>query len=86
MEQILSRNYPDALKGYGGDIVLVGINYDKNAPAGERKHSCRIRKLHCDIPEASKKNHIGTAKGKFLCPEDAHVYDDEISGMFGGKE
>ena len=86
VEQILSRNYPDALKGYGGDIVLVGINYDKNAPAGERKHSCRIRKLHCDIPEASKKNRIGTAKGKFLCPEDAHIYDDEISGMFGGKE
>ena len=42
IEQILNKKYPDALKGYGSDILLVGINYDKNAPAGERKHSCKI--------------------------------------------
>ncbi len=40
--QILDRNYPDALKGYGSDILLVGVNYDKDAPAGKRKHTCRI--------------------------------------------
>ncbi|MBR4694546.1 MAG: AAA family ATPase, partial [Selenomonadaceae bacterium] len=45
IEQILRKEYPDSLKGYGGDILLVGVNYDKNAPAGERKHSCRIVKM-----------------------------------------
>ena len=45
IEQILRKNYPDSLKGYGGDILLVGVNYDKNAPSGERKHSCRIVKM-----------------------------------------
>lgn len=43
--QILDRKYPDALKGYGGDILLVGVNYDKEAPAGRRKHTCRIVKV-----------------------------------------
>ena len=44
IRQIQSRNYPEALKNFGGDIMLVGISYDKNAPAGARKHSCRIVK------------------------------------------
>lgn len=41
IEQIQSRRYPNAVKGYGGDILLVGINYDKRAPAGKREHQCR---------------------------------------------
>ena len=42
IEQIEKMEYPDALRGYRGEILLVGINYNKDAPAGERKHSCRI--------------------------------------------
>ena len=42
--QIKERRYPDAIKRYGGNILLVGINYDKNAPAGKRKHECVIEK------------------------------------------
>ncbi len=42
--QIKNRRYPEAVKGYGGEILLVGINYDRNAPAGKRKHQCRIEK------------------------------------------
>jgi len=42
IEQIKSRKYPEALRGYGGDILLVGINYDKNALAGKRKYTCVI--------------------------------------------
>ena len=42
--QIHSRQYPEVLKGLGKEILLVGINYDKNAPAGQRRHSCRIEK------------------------------------------
>lgn len=42
--QIKNRRYPEAVKGYGGEILLVGISYDRNAPAGKRKHQCRIEK------------------------------------------
>jgi len=43
--QIKDRHYPDALKDFGGDILLVGINYDKDAPAGKRKHECVIEQV-----------------------------------------
>ena len=42
IEQIRDKHYPDAIKDYGGEILLVGINYDKDAPAGKRKHTCVI--------------------------------------------
>ena len=45
IDQIKERRYPDAIKDYGGDVLLVGINYDKDAPAGKRKHECVIEKM-----------------------------------------
>ena len=39
--QIKNNDYPQALKGYGGDMLLVGINYD----AKSKKHTCRIEAL-----------------------------------------
>lgn len=45
IDQILKKNYPAALKNCGSDVILVGINYDKTAPSGQRKHSCRIMHL-----------------------------------------
>lgn len=42
IEQIREKHYPDAIREYGGEILLVGINYDKDAPAGKRKHTCII--------------------------------------------
>jgi len=45
IDQILRKHYPDSLKDYGGEILLVGINYDKSEPAGERKHTCKIVKV-----------------------------------------
>lgn len=36
--QIKNKDYPLALKNYGGDILLVGINYDIKS----KKHTCRI--------------------------------------------
>lgn len=47
--QIKKRNYPAAIKEFGGEILLVGINYDKDAPVGERKHTCVIENIKCDI-------------------------------------
>lgn len=40
--QIKNKRYPEAIKGYGGKILLVGISYDREAPAGKRKHQCGI--------------------------------------------
>ena len=45
IDQIHDKNYPDVLKGLGSEILLVGINYDKDAPAGKRRHTCRIEKI-----------------------------------------
>lgn len=42
--QIIRKEYPAALQNYGSDILLVGINYDKDAPPGNRKHNCKIIK------------------------------------------
>lgn len=40
INQIRERQYPASLKDYAGNILLVGINYDKET----KKHSCRIEK------------------------------------------
>ena len=45
LNQIRSRNYPAVFESYGSDILLVGLNYDKNAKPGERHHTCRIEKI-----------------------------------------
>ena len=42
IHQILGKHYPDQLKDYRSRLLLVGINYDKDAPAGKRKHTCKI--------------------------------------------
>ncbi len=44
IDQILAKHYPEVLKDYGSEILLVGINYDKDALAGEKKHECKIVK------------------------------------------
>ena len=36
--QIKKKDYPQALEGYGGDILLVGISYD----AKSKEHTCKI--------------------------------------------
>jgi hypothetical protein len=40
--QIRSKNYSDSLKDYAGEVLLVGINYDKES----KEHQCIIEK--CD--------------------------------------
>ena len=41
IDQIKNKNYLDCLNEYRGEIVLVGINYDKES----KKHSCKIEKV-----------------------------------------
>ena len=44
-DQIKSRNYPQVLEHYAGNILIVSVNYDKDAGGdGFKKHSCRIEK------------------------------------------
>lgn len=43
--QIREKRYFDALKDYGGDILLVGISYDREAGDDKRKHTCAIEKI-----------------------------------------
>ncbi|HBA97381.1 MAG TPA: hypothetical protein DCZ23_04650, partial [Lachnospiraceae bacterium] len=37
IEQIKNKHYTDSLVSYNGDILLAGINYNKN----NKKHDCR---------------------------------------------
>lgn len=41
LEQIKNKNYPTLLKGYVGEMVLVGINYDVKT----QDHSCKIERI-----------------------------------------
>ena len=46
IRQIHENRYEGDLKKYFGDLLLVGINYDKNAKgANAKKHSCVIEKV-----------------------------------------
>ncbi len=40
VRQIKDKKYPDALKNYSGEVVLVGINYEKDKK--DAGHSCKI--------------------------------------------
>ena len=42
IQQIKDRNYTQALDGYVGEILLIGVNYDKDSP--DKPHSCIIEK------------------------------------------
>lgn len=40
IEQIHDKHYPDQIKDYVGNVILVGISYD-----GEKRHECVIEKI-----------------------------------------
>ncbi len=48
IDQIRQKHYPDVLKDYGGELLLVGIAYDRNAGEDRRKHTCRIERICAD--------------------------------------
>ena len=43
IRQIVEKNYLQALEGYSGQVLLVGISYDKET----KKHECQIRSVEC---------------------------------------
>ena len=40
IQQIKLKNYPSKIAEYTGDLLLVGINYDKKS----KQHTCKIEK------------------------------------------
>ena len=47
LSQIKDRKYTQALEGYSGEVLLVGVNYDKDNK--NKPHSCVIEKLVYDV-------------------------------------
>ncbi len=44
-DQVRDRNYPQALEHYAGNLLVVSVNYDRDAKGGEfKRHSCRIER------------------------------------------
>ncbi len=41
IEQIKQKKYVECLKDYSGEILLVGINYNKD----DKQHTCKIEKI-----------------------------------------
>ncbi|SEA52566.1 PD-(D/E)XK nuclease superfamily protein [Pseudobutyrivibrio sp. ACV-2] len=41
ISQIENKNYPEIIKAFSGDILMVGINYDEKT----KRHSCKINRL-----------------------------------------
>jgi hypothetical protein len=48
IDQIMKKKHPVILKNIGCPILLVGITYNKDAKAGEKKHSCIITEYRND--------------------------------------
>ena len=42
--QIKEKKYAGALKGYGEEVILVGVSYDRES----KKHECVIEKVMVD--------------------------------------
>lgn len=47
IEQIKEKQYVQSLKGYSGEVILVGVNYAAGKDGNEefKKHECRIEKI-----------------------------------------
>lgn len=45
IDQIKRKEYKNLVAEYTGDIILVGINYDKDGPEG-KKHTCKIERIN----------------------------------------
>lgn len=46
LKQIKDRRYPQVLEGYAGEVLLVGVNYDRDSV--DKPHSCVIEKMVWD--------------------------------------
>ena len=61
IDQIKRKEYPAKIADYTGDILLVGINYDKES----KQHTCKIERYHpllyvCTMCVRKKHNRSGS--------------------------
>lgn len=54
ISQIRNKQYPDALCDYVGEVVLVGINYDK-----AKGHTCKIDRISKESVRENRSEKIG---------------------------
>lgn len=45
IDQIIKKKYPSVLEHINRTILLVGITYDRDEDAGERRHQCKITEV-----------------------------------------
>ncbi|MCR4801614.1 MAG: PD-(D/E)XK nuclease domain-containing protein [Lachnospiraceae bacterium] len=43
LDQIREKKYVEALKGYKGEVILVGISYEKRSE--NKEHACKIDRV-----------------------------------------
>ena len=60
LQQIKDRDYAQALAGFSGEILLVGINYDRENR--EKPHRCVIEKSGPQYAEAAKERALSAGK------------------------
>ena len=65
IKQIKERQYGEALKGYAGEIVLVGINYDKKT----KNHECTIERTSDKFPINTTEKRVGTTGREAITTE-----------------
>lgn len=49
IDQILRKQYPERVAQYAGELLLVGINYDKKV----KNHECKIIKTTTDSTDST---------------------------------
>ena len=70
VDQIRRRNYPQKLEHYEGNIILVGVNYDKdlsNDSESYKHHNCTIEKVNCLIKNYKASSADQSSSFVWLC-------------------
>lgn len=74
IKQIKERQYGEALKGYAGEIVLVGINYDKKT----KNHECTIERTYDKFPINTTEKRTNTTEKDVITTEKTKNTTDKI--------
>ena len=45
IDQIREKHYPEVLEGFGGEILLVGVSYDRSKGDEKHRHKCVIERV-----------------------------------------
>lgn len=91
INQIIQKNYPDVLGSYCGDVLLVGINYDRKT----KVHSCSIQKYsksntksNTNLQKSNTKSFLSKRQQKVLeyCEKIPHGAEEIFAFLGIGKQ